>query len=666
MTDVLQPQADSGSDDGAELTPFDLLYPLPYPSPAAAGEAIRAADESERLGLVKILCGALADRQLADPECTAEALAYRDELTSGKDPKRVKVEPGDRFKVLGSRDWSQMLGHAIRVRRHAAKLDSNRAATGDEMTPAAAAEWGTEPLPLHPDAMVAEVSAAVADRLAEALRRCEDGRWFHLIGGGPRWEPLIGTDERALLRGYLVDLAPLLPNDPQVIGTNANGEPKYGPSIRARVLNGDESAYLRYVASLVARSSSPVFCKAPDSVWRPASLRGPDGTLYDLLPTPHVADDQAQGEVWLNCTAYTPDLDAANGDDSTPHFDLLCEALWPDLHEREYALDVLSNVVTGYNDRVLPFLDGPGGLGKTALVLVLINVLGSYATTVRADVLKAGAGAGSSDSDTIGLQGKRLAYLDEGPNDSKASQEKLKQMSGGGKLTARAPYAKEAIEFRQTHTLVISANKLIKVTDPAVRTRLRALLATAGLGADVADDAPELAEARRHAQAVVHAMLRKPDGSLGALDAPDDGTPLTAEGPAILGKMMQRAAAVLQNPDRISHAAAPRGWSAYVADKATQQDPVALWLESGEVTDVRDQPQSQWTIRTTLSVRFADWCERQGIKGHAKPQAAELYASLATLGYPTKDRKGQGPVKSGRVIGLRYVFDAQQAASDFA
>jgi hypothetical protein len=131
---------------------------------------------------------------------------------------------------------------------------------------------------------------------------------------------------------------------------------------------------------------------------------------------------------------------------------------------------VLSIALTGYADRALPILLGETGRGKTQVVHLLMSVLGSYAHAANPKLLS----SGSNEHDTIvfALKGRRLSFIDEAPREAKAGQERLKQLTGGGELTARQ-MNQDPITFRPTHTLVLTANDEPVLTDPAVRSRVR-------------------------------------------------------------------------------------------------------------------------------------------------------------------------------------------------
>lgn len=105
---------------------------------------------------------------------------------------------------------------------------------------------------------------------------------------------------------------------------------------------------------------------------------------------------------------------------------------------------------------ILPFLYGEAGQnGKSVLLKVLQQCLGSYAVTLPVSALV--TGRNSHTEDTADLPGARLAVCSEIGQDTRWDEEKLKMMTGGDKLTARANYGHK-FEFVPSHTIMIAAN----------------------------------------------------------------------------------------------------------------------------------------------------------------------------------------------------------------
>lgn len=104
---------------------------------------------------------------------------------------------------------------------------------------------------------------------------------------------------------------------------------------------------------------------------------------------------------------------------------------------------------------VLPFLHGAGGNGKTVLLDVLQGVLGTYASSTPLGFLLAG---GRDDESAIArLHGLRLIVASEVGSNAKFDEAKVKQLTGGDRITARHLYARH-FTFRPTHTIWLAGN----------------------------------------------------------------------------------------------------------------------------------------------------------------------------------------------------------------
>lgn len=112
----------------------------------------------------------------------------------------------------------------------------------------------------------------------------------------------------------------------------------------------------------------------------------------------------------------------------------------------------------------LVILYGQGRNGKDTLIFAVNHALGKhYMAPIRAEALLIdnrthGVVSGSSDADTVALQGLRIAYCSEVEDGARLSAAKVKRLTGGGEITARAPYARAAVSFIPSHTLWLLTN----------------------------------------------------------------------------------------------------------------------------------------------------------------------------------------------------------------
>src|SRR5690606_5596480 len=235
----------------------------------------------------------------------------------------------------------------------------------------------------------------------------------------------------------------------------------------------------------------------------------------------------------------------------TPLWDALTEAVWPDESVRKWALRVLSVAFTGEPAAVLPVLTGEGGSGKTSIVETLTHVLGDYGHVLEPTVLH--ADSNKHGTYVYSLMGKRLAYVDEGPAESKAGTERLKMLTGGAKLQANQ-MRKDVVEFSPTHTLVMTTNYDPNVTDPALLRRLRIIPC----------NTPE-------------ALVRPARAALGTFT--DSKAAIHREGPGILAKMIREAALWLGDRESADLAEAPASVAEYVELLQEDQDTVGRFLK---------------------------------------------------------------------------------------
>lgn len=326
----------------------------------------------------------------------------------------------------------------------------------------------------------------------------------------------------------------------------------------------------------------------PEILWAggmPWSLRAStDGPVFaDLDPaTPH-----------LQTAAVAPELVP------TPLWDALLEAVWPDPGVRAWALRVLSIALTGYADRALPVLLGETGRGKTQVIALLMSVLGSYAHAANPKLLT----AGSHEHDTIvfALKGRRLSFIDEAPSEAKAGQERLKQLTGGGELTARQ-MNQNPITFRPTHTFVLTANDEPTLTDPAVRARVRLI---------PCDGDPE--------------AVRLTRAAIGHITGPA----WRAEAPGVLANMMTEAAAWLADPSTAQVVAAPEHIRYLAEHLGAEQDPVSVWVTE------ETEPFEIGSPSRELYQAFVASCRRNSMRADAIPSETKWGRSLNRLGYPS-------------------------------
>lgn len=324
------------------------------------------------------------------------------------------------------------------------------------------------------------------------------------------------------------------------------------------------------------------------------------GVAWDLkassvVPTP-------AGWVPLDTPHMHSALVAPDAGVATPLWDAFVAAVWPDPDIRAWALRVLSVAITGYPDAALPILYGRERSGKTSLVEMLLDVLGTYGRPANAKLL-----GDNKDHDTIvyELKGARLAFIDEGPRKGYDATERLKQLTGGSKLTGR-PMRANPIAFTPTHTLVMTTNNEPQLTDPALRARARLIPC--------------------NTDEVVVRPLRQ---------ALLDAAVLKAEAPGILARMMREAALWLADRNSATIGAAPDSIKGMALEIAEGQDPVREWVLDCTI------PTDPGTPGRQLYSQFATWHQGSALyRRSAVPSETHFGRTLSDMGYPAVKTKG--------------------------
>ncbi|SOD72742.1 P4 family phage/plasmid primase-like protien [Jatrophihabitans sp. GAS493] len=320
----------------------------------------------------------------------------------------------------------------------------------------------------------------------------------------------------------------------------------------------------------------------------------------------------------------------------TPLWDAFTAAVWPDPELRAWALRVLSIAVTGDAAKALPLLVGEGDRGKTQIVVLIMSVLGSYAHA--ADPRLLGGTDKAHASIVTALKGRRLSFIDEAPKDAASSQERLKQLTGGGELTGN-DMGRNPITFTPTHTLVLTANEAPKLTDPAVRRRVR-LIPCEGDPAEVI--------AARKAIGNTH------------------GAAWRNEAPGVLAKLMAEASRWLADETTGRTDAAPEKYRYRAEEIAAEQNLTHSWMEA------MCEPFETGTASHELHAAFVGWCKDQGIRDTNRPSMTKWGTELNRLGYPAMKRR-HGHVRALRIritgnwasgAGLGAGFDANPAPPD--
>ncbi|WP_461005051.1 phage/plasmid primase, P4 family [Trueperella pyogenes] len=115
-------------------------------------------------------------------------------------------------------------------------------------------------------------------------------------------------------------------------------------------------------------------------------------------------------------------------------------------------------------EQLLPFFYGTGANGKTTMLNVIQNILGTgqtgYSTTSPAEILTA---SNRHPTEIAALSGVRLAVISELEEGQRIAEAKAKELTGGDNLTARF-MGKDFFTFTPTHTIVALTNNMLETS----------------------------------------------------------------------------------------------------------------------------------------------------------------------------------------------------------
>ena len=153
------------------------------------------------------------------------------------------------------------------------------------------------------------------------------------------------------------------------------------------------------------------------------------------------------------------------------------EQLFPRKELCRYMWEHLASVLIGSGkNQTFNMYIGSGRNGKSILVDLMSKVLGKYAGTVPLSLIQGErAKIGGLQPELIELKGKRYAVMQEPSKGDKINEGKMKSLTGGDTIQARAPYMIQTLEFRPQFTLAVCSNTMmeIKSNDDGTWRRIR-------------------------------------------------------------------------------------------------------------------------------------------------------------------------------------------------
>ncbi len=304
----------------------------------------------------------------------------------------------------------------------------------------------------------------------------------------------------------------------------------------------------------------------------------------------------------------------------SPVFDqFLLSCFDGDAEMAAYILRLLGYGLLGLrDDHIWAIFHGPRGRnGKDTLMKICFDVLGEdlvtkipTATLLQQTFQRSG---GQPDPDILSLRGAKLAFANEAEANQKLAMSRIKELTGGSKLSARGITDKLFTKWDQTHLLFLMTNDLpkIKSDDDAFWTRVHA----------------------------IHWPVRFVDRPVDPDERQRDPkmfAKLKLERSGILARLVQGAM------DYLSQGLAPpEKVIAYTQEQREMFDDIGQFLADCCLREPTPRPGAKWQTRTQVAdfVAICNWWLKETF-GNPYPYSAKRVTQ-------TLDKKGIHTIKSG-------------------
>jgi putative DNA primase/helicase len=160
-----------------------------------------------------------------------------------------------------------------------------------------------------------------------------------------------------------------------------------------------------------------------------------------------------------------------------PKFDKFLADLF-DEEMRIFVQKLFGYIASGVcTEHIFPILHGQGRNGKTVLVNIVSRVLGDdLAIGINTELLyeQKFRGSAGPSPDIRALHGCRFAFASEVNETQRLDVARIKKLTGGDTIVARAPHEKREFRWRPTHTIILltNANPRLDTVDYAFADRL--------------------------------------------------------------------------------------------------------------------------------------------------------------------------------------------------
>lgn len=190
-----------------------------------------------------------------------------------------------------------------------------------------------------------------------------------------------------------------------------------------------------------------------------------DGNPADLIrrqiPTPYISD--------AKCESFEKFLRQVLDEETTPAQTTIPSMVEQTEEQKNESMSLFMQRIFGLGlvgdsdlKQYLLILTGRGRNGKGTFLDTISEVLGHEImpkiTSSTLIVNNHGKSAGAATPEVLSLHGSRIAYASETNDSSRFDLSKVKELSGGGFLRGREPYAKREIQFKSSHLLVLDTN----------------------------------------------------------------------------------------------------------------------------------------------------------------------------------------------------------------
>jgi P4 family phage/plasmid primase-like protien len=139
--------------------------------------------------------------------------------------------------------------------------------------------------------------------------------------------------------------------------------------------------------------------------------------------------------------------------------------LFPDQQLYNYMRDYLASVLIGTtSNQTFNMFIGGGSNGKSKLIDLMKLVLGDYKGEVPLSLVTGErVRIGGLSPEIVQLKGVRFAVMQEPEKGVKLNEGKMKELTGGDSIQARAPYMLQAVTFMPQFKLAVCSNTMMEI-----------------------------------------------------------------------------------------------------------------------------------------------------------------------------------------------------------